>query len=133
MGIYIYRGDIYIPRGYNYIYRGDIYTVGIYIYRGDILYTAGIYIYRGDIIYTLGIYIYTAGIYISPLLTNFNTNGAPYFDPRSGGPRLIIVVRSLVYALRVHVRKDPGALRFTQCVDFVLAIVHAHGYGVRIL
>ena len=35
------------------------------------------------------------------------------FDPRSGGPRLIIVVRSLVYALRVHVRKDPGALRFT--------------------
>ena len=35
----------------------------------------------------------------------------PRFDPRSGGPRLIIVVRSLVYALRVHVRKTPGAMR----------------------
>ena len=35
----------------------------------------------------------------------------PRFDSRSGGPRLIIVVRSLVYALRLHVRKAPGAMR----------------------
>ena len=90
VGIYIYRGDIYIPWGYI-IYRGDIYipwgyiyTVGIYIYRGDIYIPWGYNIYRGDIYIPWGYIIYrgdilyTLGIYISPLLTNFNTNGAPY-------------------------------------------------------